>query len=61
MLYHPDGIQSRPSQIEAEEYKQYNYSQLPFHTYHQDLQRNHKENGVQIIEDSQHSGLLIHP
>lgn len=55
------GIQLFPSEPQEQEHDKHDRKQLPSKAYHHDLQWNHQQNGIQIIENGQHLNLPVHP
>ena len=59
----PELIRSEPPPTEPEqqEYQCHDNKELPAQAYHHDLQRDHQQDRIEIIENSQHLDLAIHP
>ena len=50
-----------PAQNQEQYYNQNNDSQLPAQADHHDLQRDHQQDRIQVVEDRQYLYLLIYP
>ncbi len=53
--------QLSPAHNQQHTHHKHNHKQLPLKTNHQNLQRNHQQDGIQIIKNRQHLRFLVNP